>query len=67
MISSLGKLTDRSSNGMGPMGRESRRGWPISGGRVGALQVVSERGSVPVLTGHSDLLGRGFDSVLIRS
>ncbi|WZY96747.1 hypothetical protein YC2023_069076 [Brassica napus] len=27
---------------MGPTGRESGRGWPISRGRVGALQVVSE-------------------------
>ena len=38
----FGKLTDRPSDGMGPTGRESGRGWPISRGRVGALQVVSE-------------------------
>ena len=38
----LEKLTDRPSDGMGPMGRESGRGWPISRGRVGVLQVVSE-------------------------
>ena len=37
----LEKLTDRPSDGMGPTGRESGRGWPISRGRVGALQIIS--------------------------
>uniref|UniRef100_A0A0D3DV89 Uncharacterized protein n=1 Tax=Brassica oleracea var. oleracea TaxID=109376 RepID=A0A0D3DV89_BRAOL len=37
MISSLQKLTDRPSDGMGSTGRESGRGWPISRGRIGAL------------------------------
>ena len=38
----FGIINDRPSDGMGPTGRESGRGWPISRGRVGALQVVSE-------------------------
>ena len=42
MISSLGKLMHHPSDGMESMGRVSGRGWPISRGRVGALQVVSE-------------------------
>ena len=36
------KLTHRPSDVMELTGRVSGRGWPISRGRVGALQVVSE-------------------------
>ncbi|CAN7071793.1 unnamed protein product [Brassica oleracea var. botrytis] len=40
MISSLQKLTDRPSDGMGSTGRESGRGWPISRGRSGRYSFV---------------------------
>ena len=56
----FGIINDRPSDGMGPTGRESGRGWPISRGRVGALQVVSERGSVPALTRDGDLWDSDF-------
>ena len=34
----LEKLTHRPSDGMGPTGRESERGWPISRGRSGCYK-----------------------------
>ncbi|KAJ4910290.1 hypothetical protein Rs2_04911 [Raphanus sativus] len=41
MISSLWKINDRPSDGMGLTGREIGHGYPTSRGRVVALQVVS--------------------------
>ncbi|WZZ26137.1 hypothetical protein YC2023_009538 [Brassica napus] len=46
MISSLGKLTDRPSDGMGPTGRVSGRGWSISRGRSGRYRWVGIKGVI---------------------
>ena len=46
----FGIINDRPSDGMGPTGRESGRGWPISRGRSGRYKWYQSWLAVSVLT-----------------